>query len=264
MSISAPGGIGSPIICGTNTGQHMILDTTPSKGCHVVNINVGATTTTSRVWDIRVTQYSCGEVDSSGPPGCLQYYTNTYNIIQNFAWGDVSKAVTATSVGATQSHLSSQHYDICIRRAKGYCYICYSPTIHAATPASITVQNSYGIGVSSSAPTSKSAGNTFCSGDWLEIPSGETKAKALLTTFVDSEEIVTQYRWCGRFLNVGNTGTTNTSICTRRRPFVVGVNFNENELTKDATITNKGTTVETFSHPGGIIGFQLTYEQHSC
>ena len=53
-------------------------------------------------------------------PGCLQYYTATSNNIQNFGFPPTITAVTA---GVT--HLSNQHYDICIRRASGSCYICY-------------------------------------------------------------------------------------------------------------------------------------------
>ena len=55
FSITSPGTIGSPTICGYNTGQHMILDTSGSE-CQNVNAFVGASTTTTRQWDIYVTQ----------------------------------------------------------------------------------------------------------------------------------------------------------------------------------------------------------------
>ena len=44
--------------------------------------NIGGSTTSTRSWTIRVTQYTCAELDSSGPPGCLQYYTQTANTIE--------------------------------------------------------------------------------------------------------------------------------------------------------------------------------------
>ena len=53
-----------------------------SDTCHVANFNIGALTTTTRKWDIKVTQYNCGDYDKSGWPGCLQYYTSTANTIQ--------------------------------------------------------------------------------------------------------------------------------------------------------------------------------------
>ena len=46
--------------------------------------------------------------------------------IANFNW-DTSQT-TAASV-LDQVHLSDQNYDICIRRFRGYCSICYSPRI---------------------------------------------------------------------------------------------------------------------------------------
>ena len=42
----------------------MILDS--HNECHEVNFNIGGSTTTTRVWDIRVTQYACGNEDVAG------------------------------------------------------------------------------------------------------------------------------------------------------------------------------------------------------
>ena len=51
--------------------------------CQSANFAIDTSTTTStRAWTIRVTQYTCAEMDSSGPPGCLQYYTQTAGMIQ--------------------------------------------------------------------------------------------------------------------------------------------------------------------------------------
>ena len=43
---------------------------------------------------------------------------------------------TSTTIAASQTHLSHQYYDICIRRARGYCSICYSPYIASTTTQS--------------------------------------------------------------------------------------------------------------------------------
>ena len=56
---------------------HTVILDSQGTQCHRVNINVGASTTTTRSWDIYVTQYNCGQEDEAGPPGCLQYYTGT-------------------------------------------------------------------------------------------------------------------------------------------------------------------------------------------
>ena len=56
-----------------------------------------------------------------------------------FSFGFPTSATTVTS-GVT--HLSNQKYDICIRRAKSYCYICYS-TWKAGT--AVIAQGSFGL-----------------------------------------------------------------------------------------------------------------------
>ena len=48
-----------------------------STACQNAMFNIGLSTTTSRSWTIKVTQYACGDEDKGGPPGCLQYFTGT-------------------------------------------------------------------------------------------------------------------------------------------------------------------------------------------
>ena len=50
--------------------------------CQAATFTVNGNTGTTRSWDVKVTQYACGDMDSSGPPGCLQYYTETYGTIE--------------------------------------------------------------------------------------------------------------------------------------------------------------------------------------
>ena len=90
FSISSPGLSGSPIICGYNTNQHMIIDSSGTE-CQTVNVNVGAETTTSRSWDIYVTQYTCGQEDLAG-----EYLVNTENSSRYTA---VSRGKTRYSIG---------------------------------------------------------------------------------------------------------------------------------------------------------------------
>ena len=59
----------------------MILDS-DGLNCQDANFLIGTTTTTTRAWTIRVTQYGCDQQDEAGPPGCLQYYTSSSNYIQ--------------------------------------------------------------------------------------------------------------------------------------------------------------------------------------
>lgn len=61
----------------------VILDS-DGVSCQTANFLIGYTTTSTRSWNIRITQYDCTQRDESGPPGCLQYYTQTTNSIQKY------------------------------------------------------------------------------------------------------------------------------------------------------------------------------------
>lgn len=179
----------------------MIIDALET--CHTVNVFVGAATTTTRGWDIAVTQYMCNEETiNGGPRGCLQYFTAISDNIKSFNWP------TASTVGATATHLANQDYSICIRRAAGYCNICYSPVIEATTGP--TGQSSFGL----SAGTNDAAVagiNTGCTTDYLEIPGGTTATVAASGAAISP----TVTKACGRFFNTNNAATANTSICCK-------------------------------------------------
>ena len=44
----------------------------------------GFTNSATRNWEIKVSQFNCRNDDIAGPPGCLQYYTETTGTIQSF------------------------------------------------------------------------------------------------------------------------------------------------------------------------------------
>merc|ERR1711971_40185 len=264
FSISGGTGRGTPTICGTNTGYHMIVDADPTGNtCHTALFNFGGTSATSRSWNVLVTHYSCGDTDSSGWPGCLQYYTATANNIQNFGFP------TTGAVTAQVTHLSNQHYDICIRRASGSYYICYSPTIIAAILAAIgtpiAAQISFGVSVGATLANPASLISNTCTNDWIEIPGADTAAIAAIS----AAALTNGGRVCGRVLasvtaaesddTIAGVGT----VCARHLPFRVGVNFDNNE--QDSVSTADMTKLnEANGSPGGIVGFKLTYFQISC
>merc|ERR1719362_2076482 len=209
FSITGGLGAGTPTICGTNTGYHMIVDADPSGNtCHNALFNIGGSTTTSRSWTILVTQYGCGDTDMSGWPGCLQYYTATASNVQNFGFPP-----TITTVTSAVTHLSNQHYDICIRRASGYCYICYTPTIIAAITAAVgtpvSAQISFGLSISEQAAASESHISESCSQDWIEIPGADTATISAISIAA----VTNGGRLCGRVLasatgQASNAGST--------------------------------------------------------
>merc|ERR1719323_1424787 len=152
LTVSSPGHSTAPTICGYNTVQHMWVPA--SDQCSMINIDIDTgTTSTTRKWQIKVSQYECGNLQAP-VLDCLQYHTATTGTIASFNWD-----TSASSVATSQTHLSNQYYDICLRRTRSYCSICYSAVI-----ASTTAASSFGLGTSASATARQSMVGTYCSG----------------------------------------------------------------------------------------------------
>jgi len=257
FAITTPGSKGSPVICGSNDGQHMIIDAGVKGTCLTATFLIGQVTTVARNWDIKVTQYDCGDING-GPAGCLQYFTG---VSQSFA--SYNFPLAATKVTSTFTHLANQQYDICIRRESGFCFICYLPTL---TPGVNTVinQNSFGLSVTdgniAGDTDALSNANAGCSTDYLAIPGGNDRARTLQTF-----RIPTVLRVCGRHLNINNGAAESVSVCSRSAPFKLTFVTNNIELAFMSTDgTSKTAEIENFEAPGGSIGFQLTYTQLRC
>ena len=52
--------------------------------CQTANFRIGTSGGVTRMWEIKVQQYACGNEDVSGPPGCLQYYTGAKGNIEKY------------------------------------------------------------------------------------------------------------------------------------------------------------------------------------
>jgi len=260
FSITGPMG-GTPIICGTNQGQHMIVDTDGSS-CLTVNFGIGAGTTDTRQWDIMTTQYRCGD-ENGGPPGCLQWHTADTGSFRSFNFPNLARGADVVD---EVSHLSNQEYSICIRKPTNSQYICYIPCTYVAGGAD--AQQSFGISTAPAATANSGVGATKsqCSEDYIEIIGGTTEAIAMIATTVKNTH---NNVWCGRnFATADNTDfATGTiiaefSVCSRSVPFRVRVNFNENEHIKSDNSMEAdvdATDGEFNTRPGGIIGFSLCY-----
>jgi len=266
LTVSNPGGAVPPTICGYNTGQHMWVPASDSCNQIHIDIDTGSTTTT-RKWQIKVTQYECGNM-MMPEQDCLQYHTASDGKIASFNWD-----TTATTIAASQTHLSDQYYDICLRRARGYCSICYSPVI-----SSTTIASSYGIGTSSDDAAQKANIGSQCTGvttfsstetdqkglgDYLEIAALQT-APATATTIAGVSRI------CGSFWTATTSGTAHATTCSFATPFKVGVHFDGDEtvfapLTAAKQTNNENQFVATSTGAGlGYNGFYLNYFQATC
>ena len=74
LTVSNPGGSVPPTICGYNTGQHMYVPASDS--CVTITLDIDTATSTTRNWQIKVTQYECGNLRAP-EEDCLQYHTAT-------------------------------------------------------------------------------------------------------------------------------------------------------------------------------------------
>merc|ERR1719291_568062 len=154
LQVINPGHVSSPIICGYNTGQHMFVPA--SDNCNRIHIHIDTgSTTTTRKWQIKTTEYTC-ESEMSPRKDCLQYHTAQTGTFASFGW-DTSSSSVATS----QTHLVNQQYDVCIRRSRSYCSVCYTPYIISSTTGTYS---SYGLSAGSNAGTQKSAIGLVCTG----------------------------------------------------------------------------------------------------
>jgi len=99
----------SPVICGTNTNQHMLLEADDS--CNALTF-VWTGSSTTRKWNIKISQISCYE-PWKAPEGCTQYFTGSTGTVKSYNYD-----------GGVQ--LADQSYVNCIRQEEGYCSIGYS------------------------------------------------------------------------------------------------------------------------------------------
>lgn len=81
----------------------------------------------TRMWEIKVTQYSC-EFSNLAPPGCLQYYYGV-NAGQENQQMPLTEGTVESFNFAGKIHLANQNQNICIRRELNRCRICYSADV---------------------------------------------------------------------------------------------------------------------------------------
>merc|ERR1712241_1495232 len=270
LTVSDPGGSVPPTVCGHNTGQHMFVPA--STQCNQINIDIDTlTTTTTRKWQIKVTQYECGNL-MAPEQDCLQYHTASSGTIASFNWD-----TSPSSVSSSQTHLSSQYYDICIRRAKSYCSVCFSPYVSSTTAAS-----SFGVSATGPGPALLSSQGSLCTGvttlnpavasnkgfgDYLEIVALQPGTGSTATIGPTGKN-----RICGTLFNAATPTAVHATACSWSVPFKVGVHFDQDDainappapaynlVENDVT----GTTGHSKGAGYGYSGFYLNYWQNSC
>lgn len=191
-----------PIICGTNTGYHMIIDARDD--CNTLSFTW--TSSTTRNWNIHIMQIAC-TATWKPPQGCLQYFTGTTGYLNSYNY-------------AGGYHLANQNYNNCIRTESGYCSIYYTAVSTTSFQVSLITPTA--------SPASIGAVGDSCTLDYIVV--SEAGASAGATTNID--------RFCGSLL-VNTAGTTGQTIYSQKHPFQVGVNFDGTELDEDSPAGNE-------------------------
>merc|ERR1712156_780745 len=267
----------SPVICGANSGQHMIVDT-DGESCVTALFSWGLATQ-SRSYTIHVIQYESTN-EMGGPPGCLQFFTGATGLVQTFNWQTTT----------TSTHLANQNYDVCVRKMIDRCAICWAPEVTGTDAAMGTFGVNNGdnsadgdaksaTGVEECGGRAVAAADPADSNDFIIIPQGVFTANnaavaaggALVTNTVADGVADATSQFCGRFLNAAANGDDeDQTICSRSVPFKLGVGFDGIEATgtaaQGADAGKEGTqeASRTANEPLGTMGFSLGFTQITC
>ncbi|KAJ9595502.1 hypothetical protein L9F63_013324, partial [Diploptera punctata] len=112
----------APIICGSNTGQHMYVDMDNTNGPLRLNMLIMGGNL-PRSFRIKITQIKKGS-PLEAPKNCLQYYRGSQGTIESFNYQIPTDSTLPTRPG----YMNNLNYAICIRKEPGYCTITYTNT----------------------------------------------------------------------------------------------------------------------------------------
>jgi len=252
FSVTNPGGVSPPVICGTNTGQHMYVDASPE--CNILSFNIDQTSSISRSWNLKVTQMDC--TSAYAAHDCLQYLTGASGTFSSFNFDTTATTVT---VGSNLHHLNDQMYDVCFRREEGYCALCFSPGVTGTA---------FGVSASKDAAAAQAANEITCTGvpgavyaDFISV-NGLLDPTAIQSS-TENTAATTAQKVCGQIFAVIEAATAAVTACTYRVPFKWGVHFDDVEVViADGSIA--GGALDTAENNGGTIGFYMNYFQKSC
>jgi len=260
------GGPSSPVICGDqNKDQHMVLDSDGS-GCQAAVFQVGGGTST-RKWDIHVTQYTCEESDNGsmgGPKGCLQYFVHDTGLLRSFNFPSAATVGSTGLIQTSYTHLANQDYNICIQKNPSKGRVCYAPIGTRATTAGTNDAGTFGVSIGQKTDAVNMESGQFdslCTNDYLAFSTGaHFVSTAAIAAIVNSPLKTDLFKICGRAFNSGTIAKAPAqSACVSKEPFSVRVVFDDSELYSG--IASKPATNEYQGSVPGTIGFALHYSR---
>jgi len=225
MTVTTNTGQVIPTICGANNGEHIYIDIgAANSDTATVAFTIGTTSSTSRIWDIKVAQIPCG-ANYAPPDGCLQYQTGLTGRFSSFNWADSTTAV----------HLASQTQNLCIRQEAGYCCVQYQACSTSSAPSAFSVTTAIA-----------GAETTQCSEDYVIIEgASDCGTGSTANAFT---------RLCGTFFAIVDATMANQVVCDCTQPF--SINFVTDADTDDATAGIANTIISQ--------GVCLDYTQLPC
>merc|ERR1719150_1174301 len=208
MTVTTNTGQVIPTICGANNGEHIYIDIgAANSDTATVAFTIGTTSSTSRIWDIKVAQIPCG-VNYAPPDGCLQYQTGLTGRFSSFNWADTTTAV----------HLASQTQNLCIRQEAGYCCVQYQTCSTSTAPSSA-------FAVTTNKPAAET---TNCSEDYVLIEgASDCGGGASANAFS---------KLCGQIFAIADAAIADQVVCDCTQPFAL--NF-----VTDATADDTANTI---------------------
>lgn len=191
-----------------------------------------------RQWLIKITQYSCG-FPNLAPSGCTQYfYGSPTGIVKSFNFDG-------------QLHLANQKHNICVRRERNKCRICWTPAestdFQLSGMSGLATSSAKGFNTGSVCCAYGTAGTKTSGYDCLIIPGAEK----------DTNGAVKADQFCGRSQGLVTasmmTGMPGVTVCSRRQPFMITFISDQWEFADATDMEEKGG-----------IGFKLHYMQEDC
>jgi len=241
FSVTTPGGKAPPLICGTNTGQHMYVPA--SSQCNVLNGNIGsASTAGTSAFTIKVTQVECSS-KRKAPSGCLQYFTADTGTIETYNYNAASGVL-----------LANQDYSACIRTGRTYCAICYySSSFKLSIPNGIAAIGTLGVDTNCGYEGTQALANGGAF-DHITIPGGQCNSPVVNAVVA----LALNDRYCGTsLLCLGAVATATiagaNTVCTNQKPFKISVESDGLEYMFPVDAVNaEGAT-------GNNVGFSISY-----
>jgi len=241
FSVTSPGSKAPPLICGTNTGQHMYVPA--SSQCNVLNSNIGsASTASTSAFTIKVTQVECSS-KRKAPSGCLQYFTSDSGTIETYNYNSGGGVL-----------LANQDYSACIRTGRTYCSICYYSTAFKLSIPNGDVANGL-LGVDtncgSEGLTHHANGGAF---DHIVIPGGQCNTPAINAINVLNDRYCGTALYCLGAVPTATIGAaaTDATVCTNQKPFKIAVESDGVEYMFPADNNREGI-------PPNNVGFSISY-----